>query len=53
VGFEPTIKTDGNGLPNMMQRLENIGGQCVIESQPGKGATVSIHLEVRSPEKIP
>jgi signal transduction histidine kinase len=53
VGFEPTIKTDGNGLPNMMQRLENIGGQCVIESQPGKGATVNIHLEVRSLEKIP
>lgn len=52
-GFEPANPTDGNGLPNMKKRLANIGGQCVIESQPGRGATVRIHLLVRSLEKIP
>jgi signal transduction histidine kinase len=52
-GFEPAAPADGNGLPNMRQRLANIGGQCIIESQPGKGTTVRIHLMVRPLEKIP
>jgi len=51
-GFEPATPTNGNGLPNMKQRLANIGGQCVVESQPGKGTTVRIRLLVRSLEKI-
>ena len=52
VGFEPAGMTDGNGLPNMKQRLSNLGGQCLIESQPGKGTIVRIHLDVRPLEKI-
>jgi signal transduction histidine kinase len=32
----------GNGLKNMRQRLADIGGQCVIGSEPGRGATVTI-----------
>jgi signal transduction histidine kinase/ligand-binding sensor domain-containing protein len=32
----------GNGLKNMRQRLADIGGQCVIASEPGRGATVTI-----------
>jgi signal transduction histidine kinase len=52
-GFEPAAKADGNGLSNMKRRLANIGGQCDIASQPGKGTTVRIHLQVRSFEKIP
>ncbi len=30
----------GNGLTNMRERLAAIGGQCVVESQPGKGARI-------------
>jgi signal transduction histidine kinase len=33
---------DGNGLPNMRRRLENIGGRLEITSQPGKGTTVRL-----------
>jgi signal transduction histidine kinase len=51
-GFNLQTHPDGNGLPNMEQRLTNIGGQCVVESQPGSGTTVRIHLHVRPLEKI-
>lgn len=45
-------KRGGNGLLNIRQRLADVGGQCFIRSQPGKGTTVilSIVLEaVRTP----
>lgn len=51
-GFDPASKTDRNGLVNMKQRLANIGGQCVIESQAGKGTTVRFQLVVPVLEKI-
>jgi signal transduction histidine kinase len=38
----------GNGLINMQRRLEDIGGRCVIESKPGEGTTVNLHLPIRS-----
>ena len=34
----------GNGLPNMRTRLESIGGQVAIQSQPGQGTTVTFTL---------
>ena len=34
----------GNGLWNMRQRLVDVGGQCVISSQPGHGSTVSLSV---------
>jgi signal transduction histidine kinase/streptogramin lyase len=37
----------GNGLKNMRQRMEKIGGQCEIHSQPGTGT------EVKFPVVIP
>ena len=39
----------GNGLRNIRQRLSAVGGQCVISSQPGSGATVT--MTVRLGEK--
>jgi signal transduction histidine kinase len=41
-GFEAN-KTSalGNGLCNMRQRLADIGGECRIESKPGKGTCVN------------
>ncbi len=46
-GFQPNNHESGNGLGNMRQRLENLGGNCSIESQPGGGTTVVMQLEVR------
>jgi signal transduction histidine kinase len=39
----------GNGLRNLRQRLAAVGGECLISSQPGAGATVT--LAVRLNEK--
>jgi signal transduction histidine kinase/ligand-binding sensor domain-containing protein len=33
-----------DGLRNMRQRLSDIGGECRIDSQPGSGTKVSLHL---------
>jgi len=35
---------DGHGLKNLPARLAQLGGNCVIESQLGRGTTVKIHL---------
>jgi signal transduction histidine kinase/ligand-binding sensor domain-containing protein len=40
-GFDPHHVRRGNGLKNMHQRLEEIGGRCEIQSRPGSGATVT------------
>ncbi len=45
-GFDPAIAPPGNGLANMKRRLEDIGGACVIESQPGKGTVVRAKLSI-------
>jgi signal transduction histidine kinase len=35
----------GNGLENMTHRLEQIGGQLILESEPGKGTTIRMEVE--------
>jgi signal transduction histidine kinase len=34
----------GNGLRNMRQRLDILGGQCTIQSRPGHGTTVILSV---------
>jgi signal transduction histidine kinase len=44
-GFDPShSKPDRNGLSNMAQRLSEIGGSCIVTSQPGKGCRVELHI---------
>ena len=47
-GFNPEAITSrpgrGNGLKNMAQRLEKIGGHCAIKSRPGSGTEISFLL---------
>ncbi|HEX3799926.1 MAG TPA: sensor histidine kinase [Verrucomicrobiae bacterium] len=38
----------GNGLVNIKRRLEDVGGNCVIESRPGFGTTIRIELVISS-----
>jgi two-component system sensor histidine kinase UhpB len=52
-----TLKDDGNGFPpatpkgfgltTMTERLRSLGGSCVIESAPGKGATLRIEIPIQ------
>jgi len=41
VGFDPTAVAAGTGLQNMKDRVASLGGRLSLESQPGKGTTVS------------
>lgn len=44
----PAGEISHNGLHNMNQRLSRIGGECQIQSEPGKGTTVTFHLPIPS-----
>lgn len=48
-GFRPSEKPPGNGLINMQRRLEDIGGTCFVESEPGRGTTIHLRLAVGKP----
>jgi len=41
VGFDPKTASTGSGLQNMKDRVASLGGWLSLESQPGKGTTVS------------
>ena len=46
-GFLPAKADDlADGLRNMKQRVTDLGGQCVIESQPGTGTNVRVELSL-------
>ena len=48
-GFAPGAVPTGNGLANMERRLQQIGGTCLIESQPGTGTTVAFRANIIPP----
>ena len=45
-GFDSNKITQGNGLKNMKKRAEEIGARLLIESEPGKGTTVQLLLNL-------
>jgi signal transduction histidine kinase/ligand-binding sensor domain-containing protein len=49
-GFDPGAVPErpgrGNGLKNMRQRLEKIGGHCEIHSSPGAGTEIRFFIQV-------
>jgi signal transduction histidine kinase len=49
-GFEPGDNTGGSGLKNMQHRLADLGGICSIQSELGRGTTVEMNLEIKSPD---
>ncbi len=49
-GFDPALlEGDRNGVINMQQRLEELGGSCVITSQPNSGTTVQFQVPLSHP----
>lgn len=46
VGFDTTQGTRGLGLPNMQERMLNVGGRLTLESQTGIGTTVLAEAEL-------
>jgi signal transduction histidine kinase len=45
-GFDTGQSTEGNGLKNMKKRADEIGGQFLIDSSPGKGTIVQLNVAV-------
>ena len=48
-GFQDSQDLAGNGLTNMKRRLKDIGGDCLISSQPGGGTKVEMRLKIKPP----
>ena len=42
IGFNPSGKSSGNGLKNMMQRATELNGTITIESTPRNGTTITL-----------
>ena len=45
---DPLRIASGNGLANMRKRIEGIGGECQVDSAPGKGTTVTFIIRVKN-----
>jgi len=56
-GFDPSAVPPrpgrGNGLKNIRQRLEKLGGRCEIHSAPGAGTEVKFLLPVLTEKNVP
>ena len=51
-GFDPAaVKSERNGLTNMTQRMNELGGICHITSQPGKGCRVEFSIPLKHPRR--
>jgi two-component system sensor histidine kinase DegS len=45
-GFDPGSKPGGVGLSSMRERVDDLGGELEILSDPGHGTTVKITLSL-------
>ena len=53
-GFDlKAIKPGRHGLKNMAQRMDELGGTCVVVSAPDKGCRVEFTLALKPPRKRP
>jgi signal transduction histidine kinase len=43
-GFNPATSTPGFGLKGLQERTELAGGNCTVESSPGKGTRITISV---------
>lgn len=44
IGFDPNQKSDGEGIPNIVQRVRLMNGQVTIDSTAGKGTRITLLL---------
>jgi hypothetical protein len=51
-GFNPAVvKAERNGLTNMAQRMRELGGHCLVTSQPGQGCRVEFGIPFKHPQQ--
>jgi len=52
-GFDPaTIKPGRNGLRNLSRRMCELGGICLIVSQPGEGCRIQFSIPLERPRRF-
>ncbi|HEV8568077.1 MAG TPA: ATP-binding protein [Actinoplanes sp.] len=44
VGFSPAAVGPGRGLANMTDRAESVGGRIRVDSAPGRGTVIAVHV---------
>ncbi len=45
-GFDATVEVTGHGLRSLRQRAAALGGQLLLQSQPGKGTCVALTVKL-------
>lgn len=40
----PKVKSEGKGLTNTVSRIENLGGEIIFASEPGKGLSITANI---------
>ena len=50
-GFDIAQVRSGMGLENMQERARQLAGRLALESRPGAGTRISLHLSVRQPSE--
>ena len=51
-GFEAAGRSNGHGLLNLRNRLEQLHGHCELESSPGAGTTISLQVPLPVPNNL-
>jgi len=52
-GFAPdAVKPERRGLGNLSKRMRELGGDCHISSQPGKGCRIELIIPLKRPRKF-
>jgi signal transduction histidine kinase len=46
IGFDRALSLPGNGLRNMAERIQLMGGAIDIQSAPGKGTTIRVTIRI-------
>jgi signal transduction histidine kinase len=51
-GFDPALASaERNGLTNMAQRMSELGGNCLVTSQPDNGCRVEFSIPLKRPRR--
>jgi len=50
-GFDPATVKRGNGLDHLVRRMEEVGGNCVVESKAGGGTRVRLDVPLPAAEE--
>jgi signal transduction histidine kinase len=51
-GFDPTTASEGFGLLGIRERARLAGGECMVDSAPGRGTRVRVWLPLPAEQAV-